>query len=96
MGGRESKLSADDKQKLDRGEPVMMGSGVKITKNPKTGKLEGVPEEWVKGYELPMDVDQAKTVKTKHFSEEIRPDNELPDSILEFINQQPIYISKYT
>lgn len=36
-----------------------------------------------------------KTVKTKHLSMEIRPEEDLPDSILEFINQQPIHISKY-
>ena len=42
-----------------------------------------------------MDIDAAKTVKTKHFSEEIRPEEDLPDSILDFVNQQPVYISKY-
>ena len=41
-----------------------------------------------------MEVDHSKTIKTKHFSEEIRPDDDLPDAILDFINQQPIYISK--
>lgn len=46
-----------------------MGAGVKITKDPKTGKLCGVPEEWVKGYDLPMDIDHSKTIKTKHFSQ---------------------------
>lgn len=46
----------------------MIGSGIKITKNPKTGKLEGVPDEWAKGYEMNMDIDYSKTVKTKHFS----------------------------
>ena len=46
-----------------------MGSGIKITKDPKTGKLCGIPEEWAKGYDLPMDIDHTKTVKTKHFSQ---------------------------
>ena len=48
--------------------------GVKITKNPVTGKLEGVPEEWVKNYELPMNIDMNKVVRTKHLSKEVRPD----------------------
>jgi len=48
--------------------------GVKITKNPITGKLEGVPEEWVKNYDLPMNIDTNKTVKTRNLSKEIRPD----------------------
>ena len=95
MGNHPPKLSEEDKMKLEKGEPVMMGSGIKITKNPKTGKLEGVPKEWVDSYDLPMDIDTGKTVKTKHFSEEIRPEEELPESILDFINQQPVYISKY-
>lgn len=43
MGGNMTKLKEEDKQKLDRGEPVFLGSGVKITKDPKTGKLLGVP-----------------------------------------------------
>ena len=71
-----------------------MGSGIKITKDPKTGKLCGIPEEWAKSYDLPMDIDYNKTVKTKHFSKEIKPEEDLPDSIIEFINAQPIHISK--
>ena len=39
MGNHPPKLSDEDKKKLEKGEPVMMGSGIKITKNPKTGKL---------------------------------------------------------
>lgn len=68
--------------------------GVKITKNPITGKLEGVPEEWVKNYDLPMNIDYTKTVKTKHLSVEVRPDDNLPDTILNLINSQPIFIGK--
>ena len=67
---------------------------MKITKNPITGKLEGVPEEWVKNYDLPMNVDMNKTVKTKHLSKEVRPDEDLPQTILDLINSQPVYISK--
>lgn len=70
--------------------------GVKITKNPITGKLEGVPEEWVANYDLPMNIDETKTVKTKHLSKEVRPDQDLPQSILDLINSQPVFISKYS
>ena len=69
MGNKAPKLTEEDKRKLDAGEPVLMGSGIKITKDPKTGKLCGIPEEWAKGYDLPMDIDHTKTVKTKHFSQ---------------------------
>lgn len=68
MGSQAPKLNEENKKKLDRGEPVLLASGVKITKDPKTGKLLGVPEQWVQGYDLPIDVDMNKTVKTKHFS----------------------------
>lgn len=44
MGNHGPKLTDDHRKKLDRGEPVLLGSGVKITKDPKTGKLVGVPE----------------------------------------------------
>lgn len=43
MGHHQSKLSVEDRNKLENGEPVMLKEGIKITKNPKTGKLEGVP-----------------------------------------------------
>lgn len=36
-------LSAEEKQKFDSGKPLQPMPGVKITKNPVTGKLEGVP-----------------------------------------------------
>jgi hypothetical protein len=41
-----------------------------------------------------MNIDYNKTVKTKHLSVEVRPDDKLPDSILELINSQPVYIGK--
>ena len=44
MGGNESKLTEENKRKLQKGQPVLLGAGVKITKDPKTGKLCGVPE----------------------------------------------------
>lgn len=69
MGNHGPKLTEEHKKKLDKGEPIFLSSGVKITKDPKTGKLLGVPDQWVKNYDLPMDVDTTKTVKTKHFSE---------------------------
>lgn len=32
-------LSDNQKKKLDEGKPVFLYDGIKITKNPKTGKL---------------------------------------------------------
>lgn len=55
-----------------------------------------MPEEWVKNYELPVPVDETKMVRTKHFYREIRPESDLPDSILQLINSQPIAVSKPT
>ncbi len=74
MGGENQKafdpnqLTAEERQKFNEGKPLMPMPGVKITKNPITGKLEGVPEEWVKNYDLPMSIDYNKTVATKHLS----------------------------
>lgn len=42
-----------------------------------------------------MNVDTNKTVKTKHLSREVRPDADLPDAIINLINSQPVFISKY-
>ena len=74
MGGTGSKfdprrLSQDDRNKLEDGKPITPIPGVKITKDPKTGKLIGVPQEWARNYELPIPVDMERTVKTKHFAE---------------------------
>lgn len=41
-----------------------------------------------------MNIDFSKTVNTKHLSKEVRPDEDLPDNILELINSQPVFISK--
>ncbi len=49
----------------------------------------------MKNYDLPMNIDYGKTVKTKHLSKEVRPDEDLPESILDLINTQPIFIGKY-
>jgi hypothetical protein len=101
MGGENQKmfdpnqLTAEERMKFEAGKPLMPVPGVKITKNPITGKLEGVPEEWVKNYDLPMNIDTNKTVKTKNLSKEIRPDEDLPQTILDLINTQPVFISKY-
>jgi len=49
MGGENQKsfdpnnLTPEDKKKFDAGQPLQPMPGVKITKNPITGKLEGVP-----------------------------------------------------
>ena len=41
-----------------------------------------------------MNIDMDKVVKTKHLSKEVRPDEDLPPSILDLINSQPVYISR--
>jgi hypothetical protein len=90
-----NQLTPEERKKFENGKPLMPMPGVKITKNPITGKLEGVPEEWVKNYDLPMNnIDYTKTVMTKHLSKEVRPDEDLPQTILDLINTQPVYISK--
>lgn len=40
---RESNLTAEQREKLEKGKPILICDGIKITKNPKTGKFEGVP-----------------------------------------------------
>lgn len=40
---KEGKLTAEEREKLEKGKPIHICDGIKITKNPKTGKLEGVP-----------------------------------------------------
>jgi hypothetical protein len=64
---RRPEISYEDKCKLESGKPVNFQGGVSIRFNPQTGKLEGMPEEWVKGYDLPVPVDESKMVRTKHF-----------------------------
>lgn len=75
-------LSAEDRHKLDSGKPLTPIPGVKITKNPITGKYEGVPKEWVDNYGNFINVDQNKMVSTKHLPKQIRPDEDLPEAIL--------------
>ena len=36
---KDAKLTPEQKQRLDQGKPVLICDGIKITKNPKTGKL---------------------------------------------------------
>ena len=85
-------LNAEQKAKLEEGKPVLLPGGISVKKNSITGKFEGMPVEWVEKYQLPFDVDYSKTIRTKMLPEEIRPEYELPDSILELINNQDTYI----
>ena len=89
-----NQLTAEEKSDFDARHRHQRPALLKLTKNPVTGKLEGVPEEWVNNYELPMNIDMNKVVKTKHLSKEVRPDEDLPPSILDLINSQPVFISK--
>lgn len=89
MGSHHARrLTEEEKIKLDEGKPVYLEGGLKITKNKETGEFEGIPEEWVKNYDLPIKVNMGKTIKTKHMREEIRPECDLPDSIIHLINSQ--------
>ncbi len=36
---READLTPEQRMKLDQGKPIQICEGIKITKNPKTGKL---------------------------------------------------------
>lgn len=36
---KEANLTAEQKEKLEQGKPIFVCNGIKITKNPKTGKL---------------------------------------------------------
>ena len=83
-------LTADQKKKLEEGKPVLFPGGVRIKRNEKTGEYEGIPQEWVKEYDLPIKIDYSKTVKTKQLPEQIRPEYDLPDSIIDLINSQPV------
>jgi hypothetical protein len=67
---------------------VLSNGGVRITKNKLTGEYEGIPEEWAKNYDMPIKVNFDKVVKTRHLPESIRPEEELPDSIISLINSQ--------
>ncbi len=40
---KEGNLTQEQKNKLQQGKPILICDGIKITKNPKTGKFEGVP-----------------------------------------------------
>jgi hypothetical protein len=72
---KEANLTPEQKIKFDQGKPIHICDGIKITKNPKTGKLEGVPEEWAKNYDLPISIDYNKLVKTQKLPESIRADS---------------------
>lgn len=62
----QKKLTEEQKAKLESGKPVYLEDGIKVTFNKETGEYEGVPEEWVKNYDLPIKINHSKLVKTKH------------------------------
>ncbi len=43
-----NKLSLEDKRRFEEGKPLAPVPGISLRKNPKTGKIEGFPEEWAK------------------------------------------------
>jgi len=50
--------------------------------DPLTGKLIGMPKEWTDNYDIPLDYDAKKTIKTKHLPEAVRA-SELPDALID-------------
>lgn len=48
---------------------MLLPGGISVKKNSVTGKYEGLPAEWVENYDLPVDVDYTKTIKTKTLPE---------------------------
>ena len=68
-GSRRPPLTQEEIGRLESGKPVSLLGGVNIRFNHKTGLLEGVPTEWVKNYDLPVDIDHKKLVKTEHLGE---------------------------
>ena len=85
MGKNHSKPSLEN---LEDNKPIDVKKMISITVD-QNGKYVGFPEEWVKQYGLDLIVDQAKTVKTRDMPEEVRA-TELPESIIELINQKSI------
>ena len=58
--------SSEDKSEISNLEQItLVQQGIKIRKNPHTGRLEGVPQEWCDKFNLPFDIDQNKTVATR-------------------------------
>ena len=70
-----------------------MQTGIKISVDPTTGKLLGVPKDLLQ-YDLNLgrEIDKSKTVKTSKLPEWAKI-TELPDEIVELINYDPPKIS---
>ena len=83
-------MTEEQKIKLESGKPLLIQGGVKITKNARTGQLEGVPEEWADSkIALPYSIDSRKVQRNaKYLPCQVRPDEELPESILFLINSK--------
>lgn len=79
-------VSSSDQSEISNLEQVtLVQQGIKIRKNPHTGRLEGVPQEWADKFNLPFDIDRNKTISTRDLPEELRPQFELPKEIVEFM-----------
>ena len=87
MGNPNCFIDEKDQIRFNEGKPIFVERGLKITKNPKTNELQGIPQEWIGQLNLPLKVDKSKAVKTKNMREEIRPDEEFPHSIMDVINK---------
>jgi hypothetical protein len=79
-------VSSSEQSEISNLEQVtLVQQGIKIRKNPHTGRLEGVPQEWADKFNLPFDIDRNKTVSTHDLPEELRPQFKLPKEIVEFM-----------
>lgn len=81
-----SSASSSEQSEISILEQVTLcQQGIKIRKNPHTGRLEGVPQEWADKFNLPFDIDRNKTVSTRDLPEELRPQFELPREVVDFM-----------
>lgn len=95
MGNKESKLERSRTQPNLQDlsdKPQNFQKGISITRDPVTGKLVGVPEEWANS-SAKINADIDKTVKTDKLPESVRA-NELPEDIIFLINSACAVISK--
>ena len=85
MGNKHSK----NKLPKEHNQPTNVQTGIKISVDPITGKLVGVPKDLLQ-YDLDLgkEIDKSKTVKTSNLPEWVQI-TELPDEIIDLINYNP-------
>ena len=68
-------------------EALEFRKGISITKNPITGKLEGVPEKWALNHDFDNPIDFEKLIDSKILPKELQPNEELPDRIKKMLSE---------